>query len=148
MQTGDNSETNTQIEIQLREEYETLLEARLDEINGLVLRQLELLAEVDELKARIDRTASKLAEVRAENKTLKQYDPVRMKRNLDGAKKKLVKMQKDNERLQGAVSERTKENVRLKQRVNALLMVLARRDSPGGSMARGKPLRDKAAASA
>lgn len=96
-------------------------EVRTEEIDRLVLRQLELLAEIDELRARLEITDEKLAKARAEKKALAQYDPLRMKQNLDASKKKLAKKQRENEHLQQKLSQKQRK-LSDSMRMNASLM--------------------------
>ncbi|MEQ8264135.1 hypothetical protein [Pseudohaliea sp.] len=134
------------VEVKLRDECEAQLEARTEEINELVLRQLQLLAEVDDLDARVKDTHKKLAELRVENKALKQYDPLRMKKNLDASKKKLLKKQRENEHLQKALSESKQVNEKLTHRSNTLLKMLTNIGSATDTVARAASQSEKAAA--
>ncbi|MEQ9065206.1 MAG: hypothetical protein RLO18_00715, partial [Gimesia chilikensis] len=60
MEKAGTLEKIMNVEVKLRDECEAQLEARTEEINELVLRQLQLLAEVDDLDARVKDTHKKL----------------------------------------------------------------------------------------
>jgi hypothetical protein len=116
-------------------------EVRTEEIDRLVLRQLELLAEIDELRARLEITDERLAKARAEKKALAQYDPLRMKKNLDASKKKLMKKQQENEHLrqklsqsQQKLSDSMKVNARLMQRLARMAAALRREEPSNGAL--------------
>jgi DNA repair exonuclease SbcCD ATPase subunit len=76
--------------------------------------------EKDALKQRIKALQKDLAEVREENKALTQFDPVRMKKNLDASKKKLAEKTAATDLLQKTLSETKKENAELKRKVAEL----------------------------
>jgi len=59
-----------------------------------------LQGEIAELKQRLKALQKDLNAVREENKALNQFDPARMKKNLDASKKKLAEKQKANDALQ------------------------------------------------
>lgn len=80
----------------------------------------KLLAEIAEGKQRMKTLQKDLAAVRDENKTLTQYDPVRMKKNLDANKKKLAEKQQANDALQKSLKESQKETAELQRRVAEL----------------------------
>jgi len=82
-------------------------------------------AELGELKKRVKTLQRDLAEVRAENKTLTQYDPARMKKNLDAGKKKLAEKQKANETLQKSLKQTKNDNAELQQKLAELEAKLA-----------------------
>ena len=127
---------------------ETELQATVDKLQGTVDTQLETLkdlsekatanqrveqhnrelsnrsekqaAEIGDLKKRVKTLQKDLEAVRAENKTLTQYDPARMKKNLDANKKKLAEKQKANEALQKSLKETRQENLELQRKVAEL----------------------------
>lgn len=127
---------------------ETELQATVDKLQGTVDTQLETLkdlsekatanqrveqhnrelsnrsekqaAEIGDLKKRVKTLQKDLEAVRAENKTLTQYDPARMKKNLDANKKKLAEKQKANEALQKSLKETRQENLELHRKVSEL----------------------------
>jgi chromosome segregation ATPase len=80
----------------------------------------KLLAEIAEGKQRMKTLQKDLAAARDENKTLTQYDPVRMKKNLDANKKKLAEKQQANDALQKSLKESQKETAELQRRVAEL----------------------------
>jgi chromosome segregation ATPase len=61
-----------------------------------------------------------LAQERAELKALKQFDPAKMKKNLDANKKKLAEKTAANELLQKAVNKAKNEKAELQQKVKEL----------------------------
>ena len=79
-----------------------------------------LVAEIAELKQRVKSLQKDLAAVREENKTLTQFDPVRMKKNLDASKKKLAEKTSAADLLQKTLSETKKENAELQRKVTEL----------------------------
>jgi len=83
-------------------------------------RSERLVAEIAELKQRIKSLQKDLAEVREENKALTQFDPVRMKKNLDASKKKLAEKTGAADLLQKTLSETKKENAELQRKVAEL----------------------------
>ena len=79
---------------------------RVEQLNReLSNRSENLQEEVTSLKKRVKVMQKDLAEERAENKALKQFDPARMKKNLDANKKKLAEKTRGNELLQKSLSE-------------------------------------------
>jgi len=83
-------------------------------------RSERLVAEIAELKQRIKTLQKDLAAAREENKTLTQFDPVRMKKNLDTSKKKLAEKTRATDLLQKTLSETKKENAELQRKVAEL----------------------------
>ncbi|MEQ8835468.1 hypothetical protein [Haliea sp.] len=83
-------------------------------------RSERLVAEIAELKQRTKSLQKDLAAVREENKTLTQFDPVRMKKNLDASKKKLADKTSAADLLQKTLSETKKENAELQRKVTEL----------------------------
>jgi chromosome segregation ATPase len=82
-------------------------------------------AEISELKKRVRALQKDLAEVREENKTLTQYDPLRMRKNLDANKKKLAEKTRANDTLQKALKQSKRDQAELQQRVAELEARLA-----------------------
>ncbi len=80
----------------------------------------KLLAERDEVKQRMKALQKDLATVREENRTLTQFDPARMKKNLDAGKKKLAEKTRIADDLQKLLSETKKENAELRRKVAEL----------------------------
>jgi chromosome segregation ATPase len=66
-----------------------------------------------------------LTEERAENKTLKQFDPARMKKNLDANKKKLAEKTTAADLLQKSLSSARTEKAELQRKVKELEAKLA-----------------------
>lgn len=77
-------------------------------------------AEISELKKRMKSLQREIAELRNENKTLTQYDPARMRKNLDANKKKLAEKTKANEMLQKSCNQTKRENMALQRQVEEL----------------------------
>jgi chromosome segregation ATPase len=95
--------------------------AKIEQQNReLANRSEKQTAEIAELKKRVKALQKDLVEVREENKTLNQYDPPRMKKNLDASKKKLAEKTKGNEALQKSLNQTKKENLELQQKVAEL----------------------------
>lgn len=77
----------------------------------------------DELTTQKKRTKtlqSDLAEVRAEVKTLKQFDPVRMKKNMEANKKKLAEKSAAADLLQKSLNKTKTEKAELQRKVKEL----------------------------
>ena len=83
-------------------------------------RSDKLQEEVGTLKKRVKTLQKDLAQEREELKTLKQFDPARMKKNLDAAKKKLVEKNKANDALQKSLNQTKSENARLEASVKEM----------------------------
>ena len=77
----------------------------------------KLLAEIGGVKQRTKSLQKDLAALREENKTLTQFDPMRMKKNLDAGKKKLAEKTREADALQKTLSETKKENVELQRKL-------------------------------
>lgn len=92
------------------------------ELNNRTDKQLD---EITELKKRVKLLQKDLAEERSETKALKQFDPARMKKNLDANKKKLAEKTKANEVLQKSLTTTKNENSELQQKVKELESKLA-----------------------
>ena len=121
MLTASKLEKIMELEANLRAEYQQQLDTKTAEIDRLSARESELqAAEIAELKQRIKTLQKDLAAVREENKTLTQFDPVRMKKNLDASKKKLAEKTSAADLLQKTLSETKKENAELQRKVTEL----------------------------
>jgi BMFP domain-containing protein YqiC len=70
-----------------------------------------------------------LASEREQVSTLTQYDPARMKKNLDANKKKLAEKTTANELLQKSLGKTKTENAELQQKVQELESKLAELDT-------------------
>lgn len=94
---------------------------RLEQLNReLGNRSDNLQEELAAMKKRVKGLQKDLAEVREENKALKQFDPARMKKNLDATKKKLAEKTKANDALQGSLNKTRKENAEQRQKIEEL----------------------------
>jgi chromosome segregation ATPase len=79
-------------------------------------------------KKRSKTLQKELAEEREELKTLKQFDPARMKKNLDAGKKKLAEKTSANDVLQKALNKTKGEKAALQRNVDELEAKLAQLD--------------------
>ena len=86
----------------------------------LTNRSEKQLAEIASLKQRTKSLQKDLAAEREQVKTLTQYDPARMRKNLDANKKKLAEKTKAVEVLQRSLNEARTEKVQLQGRVEEL----------------------------
>lgn len=86
----------------------------------LANRSGNLQEEVTELKKRVKSLQKDLATERTELKTLKQFDPARMKKNLDASKKKLAEQTKANDLLQKSLGKTKGERAEFQQKVTEL----------------------------
>ncbi len=94
---------------------------RLEQLNReLGNRSDNLQEEVAAMKKRVKTLQKDLAEVREENKALKQFDPARMKKNLDATKKKLAEKNKAADTLQSSLNKTRKENAEQRQKIEEL----------------------------
>lgn len=94
---------------------------RVEQLNRELTNRAEKLQdEVTELKKRAKSLQKDLAEERTEHRALKQFDPARMKKNLDGTKKKLAEKTRANELLQRSLSKTRAENTELQHKVKEL----------------------------
>jgi len=76
--------------------------------------------EVSAQKKRVKALQTDLAREREELKALKQFDPAKMKKNLDANKKKLADKTSANETLQKALNKAKAENAELQRKVQEL----------------------------
>lgn len=83
-------------------------------------RSEKLQEEVTSLKKRVKTLQKDLAEERTENKSLKQFDPARMKKNLDATKKKLAEKTRGNELLQKSLNKSKAEVAEQQRKVKEL----------------------------
>lgn len=94
---------------------------RAEQLNReLTNRANKLQDEVSTLKARSKGLQKELAQEREELKTLRQYDPPRMKKNLASNKKKLAEASAANNLLQQNLNKTKTENMTLQQQVKEL----------------------------
>jgi len=71
-------------------------------------------------KQRIKALQKDLAEERAQLKTLKQFDPAKMKKSLDAGKKKLAEKTTGNDLLQKSLNKSRAENTELQSKIKEL----------------------------
>jgi len=83
-------------------------------------RSDKLQEEVTSQKQRIKALQKDLAKEREQVKTLTQFDPARMKKNLDAAKKKSAEQAKANDLLQKSLSKAKGEKAELQQKITEL----------------------------
>lgn len=95
----------------------------------LTNRSEKLQAEASELKKRLKTVQREMVEVKEENKKLTQYDPARMRKNLDANKKKLAEKTKAVDALQKSLNQTKRENVTLEQKIKELEAKLAETES-------------------
>ena len=76
--------------------------------------------EITTQKARLKALQKDLADERAEVKVLKQFDPARMKKNLDASKKKLAEKTAATDLLQSSLNKSRAENTELQSKVKEL----------------------------
>ena len=88
-------------------------------------RSENLQADIATLKQRVKALQKDLAAEREQVKTLTQYDPARMKKNLDANKKKLAEKTKANDLLQKSLKEARNEKLELQRKVEELESQLA-----------------------
>jgi chromosome segregation ATPase len=99
----------------------TSVSQRTEQLNReLTNRTDKQQAEITDLKKRVKSLQKDLAEVRAENKTLTQYDPLRMKKNLEANKKKMAEKTRANDLLQKSLNRTKGENADLQRQVKEL----------------------------
>mgnify|MGYP001821936210 CR=1 FL=1 len=99
---------------------------RVEQLNRELNNRAEKLQdEVTELKKRVKTLQKDLGEERAENKALKQFDPPRMKKNLDANKKKLAEKTRANDLLQKSLNKTKSENTEMERKVKELEAKLA-----------------------
>lgn len=81
--------------------------------------------EVAAMKQRVKAVQKELSDEREQVKALTQYDPARMKKNLDASKKKLAEKTTANELLQKSLNKTKAENAELQRKVQELESKLA-----------------------
>lgn len=79
-----------------------------------------LLEEIAKQKSRTKTLQTDLTQVREEVAALKQFDPAKMKKNLDASKKKLAEKTSANDLLQKSYKQTKAENADLKAQIKAL----------------------------
>jgi chromosome segregation ATPase len=94
---------------------------RVEQLNRELHQRCEnLQEEIASQKKRIKSLQGDLADVRAEVKTLKQFDPARMKKNLEANKKKLAEKSAAADLLQKSVNKYKAKNAELTSEVKQL----------------------------
>ncbi len=123
------TEKQAELEATVARQLETISELsakaspnqRTEQLNRELNNRVEKLQEeLSELKKKSKILQRELSEERAENKTLKQYDPLRMKKNLDANKKKLAEKTRANELLQKSANKAKGESAELQRKVKEL----------------------------
>ena len=108
------------------EQIKTLsVEATTNKRMGQLNRELNhrcdnLQEEIATQKKRLKGLQKDLAEARAELKTLKQFDPAKMKKNLDASKRKLAEKTAATDLLQKSVNKSRSEKAELERKVKEL----------------------------
>jgi DNA repair exonuclease SbcCD ATPase subunit len=91
---------------------------RIEQLNReLTQRSENLQEEVTKQKKRLKALQKDLAEERAEVKALKQFDPAKMKKNLDATKKKLAEKSTASDLLQKSLNKSRAENAELQRKL-------------------------------
>jgi len=99
---------------------------RIEQLNRELHQRCEnLQEEIAAQKKRLKGLQKDLAEERAEIKSLKQFDPAKMKKSLDASKKKLAEKTEANDLLQKSVNKSKSEKAELQQKVTELEAKLA-----------------------
>lgn len=94
---------------------------RTEQLNRELTNQSDnLKAEVDSQKKRIKALQKDLAEERNKLEALKQFDPAKMKKNLDANKKKLAEKTTANTLMQKSLSKSKAENVEFQREIKEL----------------------------
>jgi chromosome segregation ATPase len=107
---------------------------RSEQLNReLTNRSEKLQEEASGLKKRVKSLQKELAEAKAELKSLKQFDPPRMKKNLDSNKKKLAEKTRANDLLQKSLNKAKAENAQLQRKVEELEARLPQQEAGEGA---------------
>jgi hypothetical protein len=94
---------------------------KLEQQNRELFNRSENMKEdVTKQKLRLKSLQTDLGKEREETKALKQFDPAKMKKNLDASKKKLAEKTSANETLQKSLNKSKAENVELQRKVKEL----------------------------
>lgn len=133
-QQAKSDEQNEELQAKLNKQLEEITNLskeatknkRVEQLNReLHQRSDNLTEEVATQKKRIKSLQKDLAEERAELKTLKQFDPAKMKKALDANKKKLTEKTTANDLLQKTAFKAKTEKAELQQQVKELEAKLA-----------------------
>lgn len=92
-------------------------------------RSEKLQEELAVMKKRVKSLQKDLASEREENKALKQFDPARMKKNLDSNKKKLAEKTQANDLLQKSLNKVRGEKAELERKLEEVEAKLAELDT-------------------
>jgi chromosome segregation ATPase len=112
----------------------TAVSERAEQLNReLDNRSQKQAEEIAELKKRIKALQKDLAALREEHKTLTQFDPARMKKNLDASKKKLADKAKAADLLQKSLNQQKRDNASLERQVKELEARLAGEELQGST---------------
>jgi chromosome segregation ATPase len=107
---------------------------RAEQLNReLTNRSEKLQEEASGLKKRVKTLQKELVEAKAELKALKQFDPARMKKNLDSNKKKLAEKTRANDLLQRSLNQARAENAELQRKVEELEARLPQQEAGEGT---------------
>lgn len=99
---------------------------KVEQLNRELHQRCENLQEdITTLKKRVKGLQKDLAEERAEIGTLKQFDPAKMKKNLDANKKKLAEKTTANDLLQKSLNKTKAENAEQQRTIKELEAKLA-----------------------
>ncbi|MEH6589001.1 MAG: hypothetical protein V7746_02030 [Halioglobus sp.] len=99
---------------------------KVEQLNRELHQRCENLQEdITTLKTRVKGLQRDLAEERAEIGTLKQFDPAKMKKNLDANKKKLAEKTTANDLLQKSLNKTKAENAEQQRTIKELEAKLA-----------------------
>lgn len=103
---------------------------RTEQLNRELHQRCEnLQAEIATQKKRTKTLQKDLAQEREEIKTLKQFDPAKMKKNLDANKKRLAEKTSANDLLQRSLNQTKSEKAELQSKVDELEAKLAALES-------------------
>jgi chromosome segregation ATPase len=99
---------------------------KIEQLNRELNQRCEnLQEEITTLKKRLKSLQKDLAQERAELSTLKQFDPAKMKKNLDANKKKLAEKTTATDLLQKSLNKTKAENAEMQRTVKELEAKLA-----------------------
>ncbi len=99
---------------------------KIEQLNRELHQRCEnLQAEIATQKKRSKTLQKDLAQEREEMKVLKQFDPAKMKKNLDATKKKLAEKTSGNDLLQRSLNQTKSEKAELQRKVDELEAKLA-----------------------
>lgn len=130
----EQAEQHSQLQATIDQQLETIRELsnkatanqHVEQQNReLTNRSENLQAEIVTLKQRVKALQKDLAKEREQVKELTQYDPARMKKNLDANKKKLAEKTQGNELLQKSLKEARNEKVELQAKLEEVESELA-----------------------